>query len=438
MLRTVALCLLLLTLPGIARGAAVAPVVVLRIDGAISPGTADYVVRALARAPGLHASLVVLELDTPGGLGSSMREIIKHVLASPVPVAAFVYPSGARAASAGTYILYASQIAAMAPATNLGAATPVAIGALPGGKISPQSTEARKAVNDAAAYIRALAILRGRNSAWAEQAVRQAASLTATEALHLKVIDVVARSVPDLLAQVNGWQVTTPGGVRTLDVRGAPLVTLAPDWRSRLLTVITDPSIAYLLMLVGVYGLLLEFVHPGFVLPGVTGLVSLILALYAFQMLPVNYAGLALILSGIGFMVAEAFMPTFGALGVGGVIAFVVGSVLLIKPETPGFGVPWELIVPLALFSFLFLAFIVGLAVKARFKKAVSGAEEMIGSRGEVLGDLEREGFARVHGETWRIRSETPLHQGDRVTVVRREGLVLDVRPERGPDISVG
>jgi membrane-bound serine protease (ClpP class) len=431
--------------------AAPAPVLVLAINGAIGPATADYVHRGIEHARTQGAQLLVLQMDTPGGLDTSMRAIIKDILAAPMPVAAFVAPAGARAASAGTYILYASHVAAMAPATNLGAATPVQIGGVSGGgkdgegkdggdgkagKGSGKAGEVssdpmtRKHVHDAAAYIRGLAQMRGRNVEWGERAVREAVSLSSAEALKLKVIDLVAEDVPQLLRRLDGRKFGIAGTERVLDTAGAAATAFEPDWRTRLLSVITDPSIAYILVLLGLYAILFEFYNPGMVLPAVVGAICVLVALYAFQMLPVNYAGLALILLGIGFMAGEAFFPAYGSLGIGGVIAFVVGSVILIDTDIPGYGIPYALIGGFAAASAAFLMLMIAVVLKARRRPVVSGREELLGSAGEVLEDFDEEGWARVHSETWRVRAAMPLKAGQRVRIAAMDGLVLDVVAE--------
>lgn len=438
-------CLLaLLIVVTSSRAAAPAPeVVVVTLDGAITPATADYAARAMGKAADSKAALIVLKLDTPGGLDTSMRSIIKVILASPVPVATFVAPDGARAASAGTFILYASHIAAMAPATNLGAATPVAIGGdeigKPGGEKSgkkdadkqqPTSRESlrSKQINDAAAYIRGLAQLRGRNAEWGERAVREAVSLPAAEALKLKVIDVVAHDVPELLKKLDGRKVSVQGGEHTLKTAGAAITEVTPDWRTRLLMVITDPSVAVILMMIGLYGLIFEFMNPGFVLPGVLGGICLLIALYAFQLLPINYAGIALILLGCAFIVAEAFMPSFGALGIGGVVAIVIGMVILIDPDAaPGINIPLPFIAGFAATMGVAVFATAWFALKGQRRPVVSGREYLHGAEAVVLGDFEGEGWARVQGETWRVTSRVPMKEGDRARVVAITGLTLTV-----------
>jgi membrane-bound serine protease (ClpP class) len=451
-LRHMYLALALLLVPAW-LSAAPAPVVELRIEGAIGPASADYVVRGLARAVDEGAQLLVLSIDTPGGLDTSMRDMIKAILASPIPVASYVAPSGARAASAGTYILYASHIAAMAPGTNLGAATPVQIGGMPSppspnkpatskgdeaaeplrkaeNPAAPTDALGKKQINDAAAYIRGLAQMRGRNAEWAEQAVREAVSLSADEALQLKVVDYLANDLADLLTQLHGKSFTAAGVAVTLNTENAALVSRAPDWRTQLLAVITNPSVALTLMMIGIYGLFFEFSSPGTGVGGVLGGICLILALYSLQLLPVNYAGVALILLGIAFIAAEAFLPSFGVLGIGGIVAFSFGALILIDTDVPGFGIPLALILTLALTSALLIFAILSMAIRARRSALVGGDAELVGSLvrvDAVAADNAQGGWVRLQGEAWQVISQAPLQPGQLVRVLARRGLMLDV-----------
>lgn len=431
--------------PGAEEAPSVGEAVLLEVDGAIGPATRDYLTRSLATAAERGAEVVIIRLDTPGGLDASTRDIVKAILASPVPVVTYVAPGGARAASAGTYILYASHVAAMAPATNLGAATPVAIGGAPAAPGEPPDATSeddeepgpagqaeamtRKVVNDAAAYIRGLAEQSGRNADWAEQAVREGVSIPFEEALEQGVVEIIAQDIPDLLRQIDGWTVQVQGQERTLRTAGLVVTPLDPDWRSELLGVITNPTVAYILLLIGVYGLIFEGYNPGAIVPGVVGAICLLLALYALQLLPVNYAGLALIGLGIILMIAEAVAPSFGALGIGGVIAMVIGSIILIDTDVPGLAVSRPLIGAIGFASALLLMAIIGFAVRARQRPVVAGREQMVGALGTALEGFDGRGEVYVHSERWSAETEAPVRQGQAIEVTGIEGLVLRVRP---------
>ena len=438
--------------------------ILLQVNGAIGPATSDYVEGGLEAAREAGAEIVVIQLETPGGLDLAMRDILRDIIASPVPVVMYVSPPGARAASAGTYMMYAAHIAAMAPATNLGAATPVQIGGMPGapepgpgrepeagrqqdgdeetggeeaGGEAPAAEPAappgdamtRKMINDSVAYIRGLAEMRGRNADWAERAVREAASLSSAEALRMDVIDLIADDVDDLLARIDGMKVSVNRAERVLDTGDLEVEVLAPDWRHDLLAVITNPNVAYILMLLGIYGLFFELANPGFMVPGVIGAICLLLALYALQVLPVNYAGLGLMLLGIAFMVGELFMPSFGILGVGGVVAFIAGSVILFDERGTGMDVSMPLIAAVSVLTAGFFFIAIRSSVRAFHRPVVSGREQMVGSTGTVMEDFDGTGRLFVHGEAWRAVSDIPLKKGDRAVVTGISGLTLEIAP---------
>lgn len=451
---------------------------VLDIKGGIGPATRDYLVRGLREADRNGAAAVVLRIDTPGGLDAATRDINQAILSSNVPVIGWVAPQGARAASAGTYILYACHLAAMAPATSLGAATPVSMGGpmptappreperdargeesgaeeprgagqrregqrgeeprarAPEERAEPRSESPmeRKAINDAVAYLRGLAELRGRNVEFAEAAVRDAATLTAGAALSQGVIEIVAPDLRSLLRQANGREVRLGSGTVRLALDPQAITPLEPDWRARLLGVLTEPTVAYLLLLVGLYALVIEAYTPGAVFPGVTGAICLLLALYALQVLPVNYAGVALIVLGVGLMAAEFALPSFGSLGIGGLVALVAGSLILFDTDVPGFGLPGQLILGIAVASALGFMGVIWLAARARKRPVVTGMEELVGNTAVAINDFRGRGQVRIRGEVWQAHSRWPVHRGQSVTVQAVDGLVLIVIPSDFPD----
>lgn len=441
---TLALVMLLSWLWGPQAAPAQAPVreervaILLDIDGAIGPATVGYLRQGFEAARARGAELVILRMDTPGGLDAAMRDIIRDILALPVPVITYVAPHGARAASAGTYILYASHLAAMAPGTNLGAATPVQLG---GGSQPldaprddkeadqpPADASAMKAVNDAAAYIRSLAELRGRNADWAEEAVRRAASLSATAALERGVIEIVATDLDDLLAKADGRTVHLDERTIRLRTLGTEIVPVAPDWRMRVLAVITDPNVALILMLIGIYGIIFEFMSPGAVAPGVVGAIALLTGLFALNLLPVNYAGIGLLTLGIALMTAEAFTPAFGVLGLGGAAAFALGALMLFE-EAPGFEISLPVVLTATVASAAFLAIVLAAAVRAHRLRVATGDAALVGSIATVADWSGNGGHVRVHGELWQASAMRPLSPGGRVRVIGRDGLRLVVEP---------
>ena len=424
---------------------------VIPVQGAIGPASSDYISRELLLASEQNVAFIIFKMDTPGGLDSAMRDIIREITTSSIPIATWVGPSGARAASAGTYILLASHIAAMANATNLGAATPVAIGmqgspaspdesaeeaksetdiasADENKKVSANTTLEKKAINDATAYIKGLAKLHGRNEKWAEKAVTEAASLDAQAALTENVIDFIADDLQQLVELSNGRTINLAGNDTVLMLEDVELIERMPDWRFQFLATITNPNVAYILMLIGIYGLLLEFYNPGIGLPGVLGGICLLLAMYALQMLPVNYAGLALILLGIALFVAEAFSPSFGILGLGGMVSFILGSIFLMDSDLPAYQIAKPLIYSLSLLLALFTFAMIYMLLKIRRKKVTTGVDCLLGKFATVTENFDAgKGWVEVNGEIWQATSKHALTVGQQVTVERILGLSLQV-----------
>ncbi|HZD52070.1 MAG TPA: nodulation protein NfeD, partial [Woeseiaceae bacterium] len=423
---------------------------------ALGVATAEYIIGGIEEAQERNAKLIIIRMDTPGGLVEPMRDIVQAILGSGVPVATYVSPNGARAASAGTYILLASHVAAMAPTTHLGAASPVSLGgggpptepAEPptpeqppagGGEEAPDghnakppqpsTTMERKVMNDAVAYIRGLANAHGRNADWAEKAVREAATLTASAALEQNVIDLVAVDREDLLGAIDGREVEVDDEPVALDTENATVEEVEPSWRIKFLTTITNPEIALLLGVIGLYGLLLEAYHPGAVLPGVVGVICLLLAGYALQIIPVNFAGLGLILLGLALIVAEAFVPSFGALGLGGLAAFIFGAIVMFDTGIPGFGISITFVVVFATVVALSLVLLLGYVLKLRRRGAVSGAASIVGGVGTAMEDFTGEGRVWLEGEAWHAVSNVPVRKNERVIVRKLDGLTLHVEP---------
>lgn len=421
--------------------------VLVEINDAISPATREFFLRTLERAEDGQAAVLVLVLDTPGGLSDSMRDMIKGILNARIPVVTYVAPSGAHAASAGTFILYASHIAAMAPGTNLGAATPVPIGgsspeedgkdedgAADGGKDAKKSSRPstamdRKVLNDSVAYIRSIAEMRGRNLEFAEAAVVDAASITATEALARGVIDLIADDLPSLMTALDGREVKLPTGPSVLKTKGIVIERVEMDWRTSLLSVLTNPMVAYGLLLIGLYGLMFEGYNPGAILPGVVGGVCLLLGLYALQVLSVNFAGLALVFLGVGMMIAEFFVPSFGALGFGGLVAFVIGSIVLMDTGTPGMALSRGLVGGVATVAGMLMLGTMWLAMRARRRPVATGREQMVGDTAEALDAFTGRGQVRIYGELWNAVSTKPVAAGQQLRIDRVQGLTLHVSP---------
>ncbi|HID95227.1 MAG TPA: nodulation protein NfeD [Candidatus Latescibacteria bacterium] len=410
-----------LLLPSVAFGQA--HVDVIEVDGIINPISSRFIKEAIEKATEDGAECLIIELDTPGGLMKSMRSIVKEILSSPVPIVVYVSPSGSRAGSAGVFVTLAAHVAAMAPGTNIGAAHPVTMG----GVQDTTGTMAQKITNDAVAYIKTIAEKRGRNADWAEKAVRVSASITEKEALELHVIDLICKDIRGLLDRIDGRKVDLPGGVKVLKTEGAEVRRRGMSWRYRVLDKISDPNIAYILLLLGIYGLFFELANPGAILPGVVGAIFLILAFFAFQTLPINYAGLLLILLAIVLFIAETQITSYGLLSIGGAVAMILGSMMLFNTGVPFLKVSWNIIVPAVAATVAFFLFAVGMGLRAQRRKPATGAEGLVGTTGVALTRIAPEGKVSIHGEIWRARSDEKIKKGEEVVVVGVEHLKLRV-----------
>jgi len=401
------------------------------IEGVINPAATSYIKKSVDRAETERVELLIIELDTPGGLMDSMHDIVKAIQNSTVPVAVYVAPGGSRAGSAGVFITYAAHIAAMAPSTNIGSAHPVFSGQGQPTDTSMTETMMEKVTNDAVAKIRSVADKRGRNADWAEKAIRESANITETEALNLHVIDYIAPDADSLLTLLDGKVIHLDNGeIRTLKTKGAKTITYEMDWREKLLDIITNPNVAYILLMLGIYGLLLEFYNPGSILPGVIGGISLILGLYSMQTLPVNYAGLLLIIFAVILFLLEIKVPSFGLLTIGGVTSLVLGTIMLFDSSLPFLRVSWQVLISVTGFTVLFFVYAIGMALRAQQKQPATGAEGIIGEEGIVLKTIEPRGMIIIHGEYWQAESETRIEKGRKVKVFAFDNkqLVLKVK----------
>jgi membrane-bound serine protease (ClpP class) len=422
MIKNILLLLFFLFVPVFSAENLNAEILVINVEGVVNPVMSEFITKSIDEAEMEKANVLVIELDTPGGLDTSMRSIVKKIIASEVPVVVYVSPSGARAASAGVFITIAAHVAAMAPGTNIGAAHPVGVG----GKMD--KTMAEKAVNDASAYIKSLAEKRGRNAEWAEKAVRESVSVTEQEALKLNVIDIVAPDIKSLLETIDQREVQGPAGKQIIQTKGVKIRYKEMGLRHKVLDIISDPNIAYLLMLLGFYGLFFELTNPGVILPGVLGAFSLILALYSFQTLPVNYAGLLLIILAIVLFILEIKVTSYGMLTIAGLVSMTIGSIMLFDSPLPFFQLSLKVILPAVMITTLFFSLTVYLAVKAYKRKPVTGAEGLIGLAGETRTDVHHKGQVFVNGELWQAWSDEPVKTGEKIIVEKVENLKLKVR----------